>query len=73
MLWRFLDGAYERLMLLAETTANLSLHIVGMELNLNGLRNNAIHASSFSVQDGDATFQKTAFFIVTVVKTLNPT
>jgi hypothetical protein len=36
---RFLEGAEERLPRLAETKTNLSVHIVGTELNLNGLPN----------------------------------
>jgi hypothetical protein len=37
MFRRFLEGADERLPCLAEAKTNLSVHIVGMELNLNGL------------------------------------
>jgi hypothetical protein len=48
MFRRFLVGADEWLPWLAETKANLSVHIVGMELNLNGLTNDAIHISGFS-------------------------
>jgi hypothetical protein len=32
--------------------SNLSVHIVGMELNLNVLPNDVIHVSSFSGEDG---------------------
>jgi hypothetical protein len=52
MFRRFLKGADERLPCLAETKTNLSVHIVGMELNLNGLPNDAIHVSGFSREDG---------------------
>jgi hypothetical protein len=52
MLQRFLEGADERLPLLAETKTNISVHVVLMELNLNGLPNNAIHVSGFSGEDG---------------------
>jgi hypothetical protein len=45
---RFLEGADERLPWLAETKTILSLHIVGMELNLNGLPNDVIHVLGFS-------------------------
>jgi hypothetical protein len=31
---------------------NLSVHIVGMELNLNGLPDDAVHVSGFSGEDG---------------------
>jgi hypothetical protein len=31
---------------------NISVHIVGMELNLNDLPNNAIHVTGFSGEDG---------------------
>jgi hypothetical protein len=31
---------------------NLSVHIVGMELNLNGLPNDVSHVSGFSGKDG---------------------
>jgi hypothetical protein len=37
MFRRFLEGADERFPQLAETKTNLPIHIVGMELNLNGL------------------------------------
>jgi hypothetical protein len=37
MFRRFIEGADEKLPWLAETKTNLSVHIVGMELNLNGL------------------------------------
>jgi hypothetical protein len=37
MFRRFLEGADERLPQLAETKTNLSIHIVGLELNLSGL------------------------------------
>jgi hypothetical protein len=43
MLRRFLEGADERLPWVAETKTNISVHSVGMELNLNGLLNNAMH------------------------------
>jgi hypothetical protein len=36
MFRRFLEGADERLPCLAEAKTNLSVHAVGMELNLNG-------------------------------------
>jgi hypothetical protein len=52
MFRRFLEGAHERLPLLAETKTNLSVHIVGMELNLDGLPNYAVHVSGFSGADG---------------------
>jgi hypothetical protein len=52
MFRRFLEGADERLPLLAETKTNPSVHTVGMELNLNGLHNDAIHVSCFSGMDG---------------------
>jgi hypothetical protein len=35
-----------------ETKTNLSVHTVGIELNLNGLPNNAIHVLGFSGKDG---------------------
>jgi hypothetical protein len=37
---------------LTETTTSISVHIVGIELNLYGLLNNAIHGSGFSSEDG---------------------
>jgi hypothetical protein len=49
---RFLAGAHERLPGLAETKANLSVHTVGMELNLNGLLNDGIQVWGFSGEDG---------------------
>jgi hypothetical protein len=49
---RFLEGADERLPCFAEAKTNLSVHIVGMELNLNGLSNDAVHVSGFSGEDG---------------------
>jgi hypothetical protein len=49
---RFLEGADERLPCLAKRKTNLSVHIVGMVLNLNGLPNDAIHVSGFSGEDG---------------------
>jgi hypothetical protein len=49
MFSRFLEGADERL---AESTTSLSVHIVGMELSLTGLPNEAIHVSDFSGEDG---------------------
>jgi hypothetical protein len=52
MLWRFHEGGDERLPWLAETKSNISVHNVWMELNVNGLSNNAIHVSGFSGQDG---------------------
>jgi hypothetical protein len=51
MLWRFLDGAYERFPGLAETKTSLSVHNVWMELNLNGFPNNTICVSGFSGED----------------------
>jgi hypothetical protein len=79
MLWRFLKEADEKLPWLGETQTNISVHIVGLEFNPNGLRNNVIHISGFSGEEGgwktshSSTSQKTAFFIVTAVKTSNPT
>jgi hypothetical protein len=52
MFRRFLEGADERLPRLAEAKVTLSVHIVGMELNLNSLPNDAIHVSGFSGEDG---------------------
>jgi hypothetical protein len=49
---RFLELDDERLLCLAEAKTNLSVHIVGMELNLNGLPNDAVHVSDFSGEDG---------------------
>jgi hypothetical protein len=104
-----LEGADERLPWFAETKTHLSVHFVGMELNFNGLPNDAIHVLGLSGEDGGimklnvvsqfdivllqgrpwrwrryippkrrftqelhgATSQKTAFFIVTSMKTSN--
>jgi hypothetical protein len=52
MLWRFLEEADERLPCLAVTKTNLSVRSVGMQLNLDGPPNNAIHVSAFSGEDG---------------------
>jgi hypothetical protein len=52
MLWRFLEGGDERLPWVAETKSNISVHAVGMELNLNGLPNSATHVPGFSGEDG---------------------
>jgi hypothetical protein len=52
MFRRFLEGADERLPWLAEAKTNLSVDIVGMELNLNGLPNDVIYVSCFSGEDG---------------------
>jgi hypothetical protein len=52
MFRRFLEGADESLPCLVETKTHLSVHIVGMELNLNGLPNDAIHVSGLIGQDG---------------------
>jgi hypothetical protein len=52
MFWRFLEGADERLPWLAETKPHLCIHIVGMELNLNGLLNDAIHVLGLIGYDG---------------------
>jgi hypothetical protein len=52
MFRRFLEGADERLPFLAEAKTNLSVHTVGMELNINGLPNDAVHLSCFSGEDG---------------------
>jgi hypothetical protein len=52
MFRRFLDGADEMLPSPVETKPNLSVDIVGIELNLNDLPNNAIHVSGFSGEDG---------------------
>jgi hypothetical protein len=52
MLWRFLEGVDERFPCLAESKNSISVYIVGMELNLNGLPNSVIHLSSFSGEDG---------------------
>jgi hypothetical protein len=49
---RFLEGADERRPCLAEANTNLSVHAVGMELNLNGLPNDAVHVSGFIGEDG---------------------
>jgi hypothetical protein len=35
-----------------ETKTNISVRIVGMELNLKGLLNNVIHVLGFSGEDG---------------------
>jgi hypothetical protein len=43
MFRRFLEGADERLPCLAEAKINLSVHVVGMELNLSGLPNDVVH------------------------------
>jgi hypothetical protein len=51
MFRRFLEGADERLPCLAETKTNLSVHIVGMELNHNGLPNDAVHISGSIGED----------------------
>jgi hypothetical protein len=45
MFRRYLEGADKRLPRLAETKTNLSVHIIGIELNINGLPNDAIHIS----------------------------
>jgi hypothetical protein len=52
MFRRFLEGADERLPCLAEAKTNLSVHVVGMELKLNGLPNDAVHVSGFIGEDG---------------------
>jgi hypothetical protein len=52
MFRRFPEGADERLPCLAETKTHLSVHIVWMELNLNGLTNEAIHILDLSGEDG---------------------
>jgi hypothetical protein len=52
MFRRFLDGADERLPCLTEAKTNLSVHVVGMELNLNGLPNDVVHVSGFNGEDG---------------------
>jgi hypothetical protein len=52
MLWRFIEGADERLPWLAESKDSISVYILGMELNLNGIPNSVIHVSSFSGEDG---------------------
>jgi hypothetical protein len=52
MFRRFLEGADERLQCLAQTKTHLSVHIVGIELNLSGLPNDAIHISGFCGEDG---------------------
>jgi hypothetical protein len=54
MFRRFLEGADERLPWLAETKPHLSVHVVGMELNLNDLPNDAIHVSGLGGKDGGA-------------------
>jgi hypothetical protein len=53
MFRRFLEGAEELRPCLVETKTNLSVHIVGMELNLNGLPNDAVQISGFSGQGLD--------------------
>jgi hypothetical protein len=52
MFRRFLERAEERLSWLAETKTNLSVHIVGIELNLSGLPNDANHVSVVGGEDG---------------------
>jgi hypothetical protein len=52
MFRRFLEGADERLPCVAEAKTNLSVRIIGIELNLNGLHNDAVHVSGFSGEDG---------------------
>jgi hypothetical protein len=52
MFRRFLKGADERLPCFAEAKTNVSVYIVGMELNLNGFPNDAVHVSGFSGEDG---------------------
>jgi hypothetical protein len=48
---RFFEGADEWLPWFAETKTHLSVHIVGMELNFNGLPNDAIHVLGRSGED----------------------
>lgn len=43
-----MEGAGLRLPRLAETEAHLSIHTFGMELNFNGLPNNAVHVTRLS-------------------------
>jgi hypothetical protein len=52
MFRRFFEGAVERLPRLAGTKPHLSVHIAGMELNLNGLPNDVIHISGLGGEDG---------------------
>jgi hypothetical protein len=52
MFWRFLEGADERLPRIAERKIHLTVHIVGMELNLSGFPNDAIRVSGLSGEDG---------------------
>jgi hypothetical protein len=49
---RFPEEADKRLPEISETITNLSVHIVGMEVNLNGFPNDAIYVSLFSGEDG---------------------
>jgi hypothetical protein len=49
---RFLEGADERLPSLSETKTHLSLHIVAMELNFNGLPKDSNHVLGLSGEDG---------------------
>jgi hypothetical protein len=42
----------KRLPRFTETEATLSVEIVGMEFNLNGLPDNAVHISGFRGEDG---------------------
>jgi hypothetical protein len=51
-MFRFLEGADERLPRFAETKTHLSVHIVLMELNIHGLLNDEIHVSGPTGEDG---------------------
>jgi hypothetical protein len=64
---RILEGADEGLPWLAETKTHHSVHILVMELNFNGLPNDAIHVLGLSGEDGgimksNAVFQVDAVF-----------
>jgi hypothetical protein len=52
MFRRFLEVTDERLPCLAVTKTNLSVHVVGMELSLNGLPDDEVDISGFSGEDG---------------------
>jgi hypothetical protein len=49
---REFEGADKRLPRFTETEATLSVDIVGVELNLNGLPDNAVHISGSRGEDG---------------------
>jgi hypothetical protein len=52
MFQRFIEGADERLPSFVETKPHLSVHVVVMELNLNGLPNDVIHVLGLGGEDG---------------------